>query len=142
MTLILIASNGQRAEYKILTCEYVLKSYIQDLYNLYIGKFINQAHELVQSATAIYVENVIHPKEWLNCIKWSRAQNMNNESSLELFVARSKNSSFYYAVGPSGNVLMNSNNDVLKIHNSTVEILSGNIKYICKNPKIICIEDE
>lgn len=140
ITLVLIAPDETRAEYNILTCENVFKTYIQDLYNLYTGKYKEtQAHEFVEPVTAVYVDEIIDPKEWLNCIKWSRYRREAENGSLELFVVRRNNCTFYYAIGPGGTLLVNRNNEFMKIHPSTVELLTGETRYTCRKPTLVRI---
>lgn len=140
ITLLLITPTGARAEYKLLICEQVSKAYLQDLYNLYIGRVRDVTHEMVSPVTTIYVDEIVNPKEWLNCVKWARYRCKSDLESLELFIDRPKNPNFFYALGTSGTMLIGKNEEIIKIHNVTLQTLTGKTTYTCRKPVINVIE--
>lgn len=141
ITLIMITPKGNRAEYKIFCCGRLPKTYLLDLYTLYIGKENKEesCSEHIQPITILQVEKIIEPNMWLDCVKWSRFRRQGQKECLEVFVSRPRNSQLYYAVGPKGTILISSNESV-KIHQSTVEILCGKSTLHCSNPKIFCVD--
>lgn len=141
ITLIMITPKEDRAEYKLLCCSRLPKTYLMDLYTLYMGKE-NQKEsypEHVQSIITLEVDAVIEPSVWLTCIKWSRFRRQGPTKCLEIFVSRPKESQMYYAVGPNGTILISLNNTI-QIHQSTVDILCGESKMHCSQPNIFYVD--
>ncbi len=147
MTLILTTPGGEQSEYKVAICENVCKTYLEDLYKLYnkddrVIDLDSRQYELVESVTRLNVDEIVHPDEWLHCIKWSKFCRHEKDCSLEIFVARPKDSAFYYAIGSRGTLMVNRDNgiEIIKIHHNTVEVLSGETRYVCRKPMIEVIE--
>lgn len=141
ITLIMTTPKGDRAEYKLFCCSRLPKTYLMDLYTLYVGKE-NQKEsypEHVQSIITLEVDTILEPSVWLDCIKWSRFRRQGQTECLEVFVSRPKESQMYYAVGPNGTILISLNKSI-QIHQSTVDILCGESKINCTNPKIFYVD--
>ena len=133
--------RGESAEYNLLCCNRLPKTYLTDLYTLYTGK---EGESLlttsVQSITSMQVEKLIEPKEWLNCIQWSRFRREGEKKCLEVFITKPIHSELFYAVGEKGEVWVGTNGTTLKIHTTTVQVLCGESKMNCSNPKIYWID--
>lgn len=130
-------------EYTVLACKRVSVSYLMDLYALYLGKDTTLVPPVpVKSVVTLNVEKIIDPEKWLNCIKWARYQNQHTKLSLEWFIARPKNSGFYYSVGEDGSLLMprNSYLNTIQIHPETVKTISGKSVRYCSKPTL-CVVD-
>lgn len=136
VTLILVTPTGERAEYSLFCCCRLPKTFLIDLYTLYVGK--EQVEELlpeyVQSVTSLQVDTILEPSLWLDCLKWSRFRREEDKACLEIFVSRPKKSELYYAVGSTGALLIGKGHTI-RIHESTVKILCGESKSSCSNPK-------
>lgn len=140
VTLILI-DDKNREEFKLLTCERVAVSYLQDLYSLY--KDVDSLPPIppspVKSVITLQVKEIIHPKVWLDCLKWTRFEELQPHSSLEWFVVRSENSGFYYSVGEEGTLLIPRDGcNSIQIHSETVKTVCGKSLLFCNAP-ILCI---
>lgn len=63
-------------------------------------------------------------------------------ASLEIFVDRPENSTFYYVLGSPGRLLVNRNkfNETIQVHSTTIEILAGESKSFCNNRTIMRVE--
>lgn len=148
ITLLLINPEGRWSEHTLLTCANVPQSYLQDLYTLYTGKSqlqTVQEDQKVESITALYVDDdQLDPSRWLHCIRWSRYREQDpNSRCLEIFIARPKESTFYYALGPRGTLMINRNNvhETLRVHESTIRMLSGHASPFCSNPTIEKVDE-
>ena len=143
VTLILFTPTGSSAEFTLLICSKVSKSFLMDLYSLYVGYTLpEESLEYVESIITLNVDKIINPDEWLNCIVWSKYQQIEKSASLELFIKRPEKSEFYYAVGISGILLLGRTNpnEMIKIHENTVEILCGKSRLYCNKPTIIWVD--
>lgn len=143
ITLVLTTLKGERAEYNLLCCSRIPKSYLMDLYVLYMG-IENQnptVTEPIQSVTTLQVEEIMEPNVWIDCILWSRYRQQGETACLELFVGRPKHSQMYYAVGTSGTLLI-SPSATIKVHESTIQILCGQSKMYCSNPRIMWVDQK
>lgn len=103
-----------------------------------------QPLQFVKTVTTLQVEKIASPREWLNCIQWSRYQKLGSElSSLELFVVRPFDSNFYYAVGEEGTILMcrDSTTKTLKLNRDTVSVLTGGSNDCCLKPMIRMVDE-
>lgn len=134
--------RGERAEYNLLVCSRLPKTYLLDLYALYAG---TEGEEMtveapLPSMTSLQVEELIEPREWLDCIKWSRFRRQGDRKCLELFVSRPLYSRHLYAVGKKGDILVDANGYTVKIHQSTVDILCGESRTYCSDPKILWVD--
>ena len=142
ITLIMSTPKGERAEYNLLTCSRLPKTYLLDLYTLYVGRNGDEAtvEATLPLMASLHVETIIEPNEWLDCIKWSRFRQEGHLKSLEIFVSRPFFSQHLYAVGEKGNILVDSDGFTIKIHETTVQILCGESKVYCSNPKIVWVD--
>lgn len=146
ITILLVErASGKCAEFVLLICSRVSKSYLVDLYTLYLGRTQEQENNLseyVESINTFTVDEISNPDVWLNCISWSRYRQRDEKASLELFIKRPKKSEFYYAVGTAGTLLINRKNanDSIKIHENTVDILCGKSRLHCTNPTVILVD--
>lgn len=143
VTLILVEPDGSSAEYTLLICSRVAKSYLFDLYSLYAGRAREKEKaEYVESIITFAVDEIANPDEWLNCIAWSRYRREEKKASLELFVVRPAKSEFYYAVGTDGTLLISRENpnESIAIHESTVDVLCGTSRLYCNKPTIVWID--
>lgn len=141
ITLIMSTPSGDRAEYTLLCCPRLPKTYLMDLYALYVGKEQEVVlPEEVQSLTSLKVAEILDPSGWLECIQWSRFRREGEERKcLEVCVSRPLKSQVYYAVGMKGNVLMNADESI-QVHPSTVEILCGESKTSCLRPRAVWVD--
>lgn len=143
VTLILVKPDGSSAEFILFICSRVSKSYLIDLYSLYLGRAQQKENsEYIESVIILTVDKISNPDDWLNCIVWSRYRQEEKKASLELFVKRPVKSEFYYAVGTDGTLLINQKNpnESIKIHENTVDVLCGKSKLYCNNPTIVLID--
>lgn len=146
ITLVLIAPDG-RSESTLLTCSNVYKTYLHDLYQVYTGlSAVHQPslYEWVDSITVLHVPKLVDPKEWLNCLQWSRFYRVDESTGcLELFVSRPRDSTFYYALGPEGNILVNRHdvNETLRVHGSTVQVWTGEEGNACHKPTLMKVDE-
>lgn len=141
ITLIMV-EKGNQAEYNVLCCSRLPKTYLMDLYALYVGKSQESSQpEWVQPIVTMKVDKILDPSDWLDCIQWSRYRQEGDKKCLEVFVRRPINSQVYYAVGTRGTVLIGQNESI-QIHTSTVDILCGESKLSCPNPKIIWVDKQ
>lgn len=137
----MITPDGDRAEYTLLCCGRMPKTYLMDLYALYARKE-NQAEsasEHVPPIVTLRVDALSDPSQWLDCIKWSRFRRQGERKCLEVFVSRPTQSQMYYAVGTKGDILIGPNESI-KIHASTVNILCGESKTSCPSPKVVWVD--
>lgn len=143
VTLILVKPDGSSAEYILLICSRVAKSYLVDLYSLYRGYAQPKENaEYVDSIISLTVDEIFNPDEWLDCIAWSRYRQEEKKASLELFVKRPAKSEFYYAVGTNGTLLISRRNtsESIVIHENTVDVFCGRSRLYCNNPTIVWVD--
>lgn len=146
ITLVQIAFHG-RSESTLLICSNVYKTYLQDLHTLYTGLppvHSPPPYERVDSITVLRVPQIVDPKEWLNCIQWLRFYRVDETTAcLELFVKRPRDSTFYYALGPEGKVLVNRHDvdETLHVHGSTVQVWSGADGNACRKPTLMTVDE-
>lgn len=143
VTLITVEPDGSSAEFILLICSRVAKSYLVDLYSLYVGRAQQTENaEYVDSVITLTVDKILNPDEWMNCIVWSRYRRQDKKASLEIFVKRPAKSEFYYAVGTNGTLLISRKNanESIVIHESTVDVLCGKSRLYCNDPTIVWID--
>ena len=141
----MLDDETQSKEYTVLVCERVTKSYLMDLYTLHSGTksaaaVVETTNELIQPVTTLHVTRVIHPKEWLRTIRWTRYRKYGNEDngSLEWFICRGPhNSGLYYSVGSDGTTLIprDSRMTTLTVHPDTVKAVTGQAPH-CRRPTL------
>lgn len=145
MTLVLVDPEQQRKEYSLLTCQRVAISYLMDLYALYRGTNSPQMPPIpIKPVTMLQVAEIVDPRHWLDCIRWSRYQRQGGDASLEWFIARPTYAGFYYSLGEDGSLLLprDSRIPTMTINAETVRTVAGQSATACAQPVIQVWDDD
>jgi hypothetical protein len=128
--------DGVEREYSYLICSRVPRAFVHDLYALYSLKRIESSGSFIGPVLLLRVEEIIDPEEWLRCVKWTRYRKVGHgDASLEWFIARPKNSAFYYSVGEEGTLLLSKDDDdSIEIHRDTVCMFTKESSDFCHDP--------
>lgn len=140
MTLVLI-SEKERVEYKLLTCDRVPLTYWADLYALYVGldKSVEASAGKIDAVVTLKVPQCLDPVRWLDCLVWTIYSKASVATeSLQIWVKRSDDQIVcYYAVGEGGTMWVGKSDasECFKASEETVRMLAHQSKEYCCKPK-------